>query len=418
MIIDFSVENYRSIRKRVTLSAVAQPIAERDDRTTTSPFVNERRKLSILPVVGIFGANASGKSNVLYALDQLLDFAAMQGSSRSESLTPMEGFAFTERSRRSPTKLAIRLLCDDIVYDYQLALNRSQIVSEHMSYIPASAQKNVSRLFFERSIEPKGDTFTVKAGMDLSSPFSKILRATTGNRTFLSVLIRDFNHPVTRAVANWLGAYFVYRNGPTLETNIEDCGFILDNLAPELIPAVLGLMSRFDTGISGLDFHEAEEGWYDVEVKHEFENKRQISWPISRESLGTQKLFVLATRCVVALQIGRAVVFDEFSASIHASIAQSIIKLFQNNRINRFGSQLFFASHDLSLQKSRILRRDQIWFTEKKADRSTDLFPLTAFGVRKDLVIEKAYAEGRFGAVPFLPTDEEFESFLVKAIHG
>jgi len=415
VIIDFSVENYRSIRKAVTLSAIAQSTSE---PTVTIPFVSERRKLALLPVVGIFGANASGKSNVLAALDRLLDMASMVGASRPDPLSPMESFAFKARYRKLPTKLAVRILLHDIVYEYQLNLFRSQIVYEKLSYIAAESSRNVSRLIFERSSESNNDVFEWKVGADLPTLFSRILKATTGNRTFLGVMINDFTHPVTEVLRVWIEDYFLFDNSLGLETNIENCGFILNYSAPELKGAVLGLVKRFDTGVSDFAITEMDEGWHDIEVSHVTEDKSNISWSIDTESLGTQKLFVLATKCLLALQTGRAVIFDEFSASIHATIARTIIMLFQNRRINRYGAQLFFASHDVSLQKSKVLQRDQIWFTEKKNDGSTDLFPLTSFGVRKDLVIDKAYTEGRFGAVPFLPTDIELENFLVKAIHG
>jgi uncharacterized protein len=96
--------------------------------------------------------------------------------------------------------------------------------------------------------------------------------------------------------------------------------------------------------------------------------------------------------------------------NIHPNITRAIVKMFQNPKTNPNRAQLIFTSHDNTLQRGNLLRRDQIWFTEKRSDGSTELYPLSDFKVRNDLAIDKAYLDGRFGAVPFLPDDEELIS--------
>ncbi len=109
----------------------------------------------------------------------------------------------------------------------------------------------------------------------------------------------------------------------------------------------------------------------------------------------------------MALGSGELTIVDELGTNLHPNIARSIIKMFQNPKINPKNAQLIFTSHDNTLQRNNLLRRDQIWFTQKRPDHSTELYPLTDFHVRNDLAIDKAYLDGRFGAVPFLPSDEE-----------
>lgn len=98
---------------------------------------------------------------------------------------------------------------------------------------------------------------------------------------------------------------------------------------------------------------------------------------------------------------------DELGSNIHPNITREIVRLFQNPETNPKRAQLIFTSHDNTLQARNLLRRDQIWFTQKRSDGSTDLYPLTDFHPRNDLAIDKAYLDGRFGAVPILPSEED-----------
>ncbi|WP_375495376.1 ATP/GTP-binding protein [uncultured Nostoc sp.] len=125
------------------------------------------------------------------------------------------------------------------------------------------------------------------------------------------------------------------------------------------------------------------------------------------ESLGTQRLFSLVFLIVVVMNIGGLIIVDELGTNIHPNIVRSIIRIFQNPKTNPKNAQLILTSHDNTLQRNNLLRRDQIWFTQKRSDQSTELYPLTDFHVRNDLAIDKAYLDGRFGAVPFLPSEEE-----------
>jgi uncharacterized protein len=142
---------------------------------------------------------------------------------------------------------------------------------------------------------------------------------------------------------------------------------------------------------------------------HQTTEGKTVKWLFEEESLGTQRLMILALRMLSSMisHVGGLTIVDEISANIHPNISREIIKMFQNPQFNPNHAQLIFTSHDNTLQQRNLLRRDQIWFTEKSKDHSTILYPLTDFKVRNDLAIDKAYLDGRFGAVPILPTDDE-----------
>lgn len=417
MLIDFSVTNFRSVKTAVTLSAIPSSTHRSEsDEKVTMPFIFPKRDVAVLPVIGLFGANASGKSTVLDALDQLFRYMTFSRIMRTGGMLFLDPFALDRVSKSKPTTFTATFIRKH-VYTYRLALDRSGIVSEELRYIPADANLNRSRLLFRRDLAPENKNFVTKKGSDLGNPFGEILKASTRNKTFLSVLINDLVHPVTKPLADWLSFYILTTGLGTLEQEIADCADLLQNAAPELKAPVFKLLQYFDTGIFGLEYHKLEDSnEFAVEVVHK-NRSFTATWPMWRESLGTQKLFVLAFRCLYALQTGRLVIIDEFSASIHANISTMIIRLFQDREINKNGAQLVFASHDVGLQKSPTLRRDQIWFSEKREDGSTELYPLSSFGVRADFSIDKAYSQGRFGAVPFLPSEDVLKSFLVKSLH-
>ncbi|MDM3856327.1 MAG: AAA family ATPase [Aphanizomenon gracile PMC649.10] len=176
-----------------------------------------------------------------------------------------------------------------------------------------------------------------------------------------------------------------------------------------LLKDVVKIVHKFDTGISKIEIKQKPEDsfGYNIYAVHNDSEGNEVHWSFEEESLGTQRIFNLAFRLVLVLNTGQLAVIDELGTNIHPNIVKYIIKMFQNPKTNPKNAQLIFTSHDNTLQRNNLLRRDQIWFTQKRPDHSTELYPLTDFHVRNDLAIDKAYLDGRFGAVPFLPSEEE-----------
>ena len=193
--------------------------------------------------------------------------------------------------------------------------------------------------------------------------------------------------------------------------------YVLHRHFPELQNKVKELLQKFDTGIDNIEIKELSDlasghAQYEVWVTHQTK-AGEVKWLLSQESLGTQKLFELATKMFVKFEIGGFMLVDELGFGTHPKINQEIVRLFQDKKINKERAQLIFTSHDTTLLSKGLLRRDQIWFTQKREDGSTELYPLSDFaGIRNDLVIDKAYLDGRFGAVPFLPDKEELTELL------
>lgn len=425
MLIDFTVENYRSIKEPVTLSAIAQnyktslqaeskrrSIKPEDD--IAKPFSIKGRGFNLLPVLGIFGANASGKSNVLQALDDLIGFIAYHSEAKNYNrlyfATP---FKLHSLSAKSPTKFEFRVVREANIYSYTLVLNNIRVLEEKLDYIPASSKRMQYRLLFSRQWSDSLDTYVLKNGQDFGNSFKKIQESLRANQNFLSFLVSSLKVAIVQPFTSWLDLYWTGVSSPLEEEeDLDLAAFLLKESSPQVKRFIYDLIKRFDTGIDDFEIVEAEseseedKKRYDIFVSHKTD-KKSVKWLLSQESLGTQRLFTLATKMLDAFSRGSVMFVDEFGSNIHPNITRTIIRLFQSEISNPLRAQLIFTSHDNTLQRNNLLRRDQIWFTQKRKNGSTELYPLSDFSPRNDLAIDKAYLDGRFGAIPILPNEEE-----------
>jgi hypothetical protein len=437
MLVDFTVENYRSIKEPVTLSAVAQ---RQSSRQTTQDGKRKRVKsdheispgypvkgwdIELLPVLAIFGANASGKSNVIQALDYLLLLMAhgnqqtlkFQKIFKYAKLTP---FKLDSLWAKEPTRFELRVAFDEAIYTYSLVLNQNHILSENLDYVLAETKR--TRRLFHRNWDKNAKKFIWKNGSDFAGVHTKLQQTIREDELFISLVAR-LELDVIKRLCSWLKIRWfgipLGKESYDLFTisSIEDSE---KSVRTDFFTQVLKLIKKFDTGISGIDIKKSleEQAEYEIYALHNTSDGNKISWSFEEESLGTQRLFSLAYRMVVAIKSGGLTIVDELGTNVHPNIVRNIVRLFQNPKTNPKNAQLIFTSHDNTLQKNHLLRRDQIWFTQKRPDQSTELYPLTDFHVRNDLAIDKAYLDGRFGAVPFLPSNEEMILKDEEQCHG
>jgi uncharacterized protein len=415
MLIDFTVENYRSIKGPVTLSAVAQgrkagtaPKGKgrariKPDHEIAPGFPVEGWGFELLPVLAIFGANASGKSNVVKALDNFLTFVTW-GENRKASLSELSNFdkfvpfKLDPVSSIAPTHFEIRVFLWGDVYTYSLSLNQTRILSEHLEYAKVDTKRN--RRLFYRDWDEDTRRFEWKNGEDFKGPHTQ-LEASLGEREpFLNIL--------GRLKPEWDVSWLKNRFAGVVSVDYATPAAIY--LSSEIFEKerkkVIETVQQFDTGIDDVSLEKLEDRWH-MYASHNTE-KGKIHWPFEEESMGTQRLFDLAFRIHIGLSSGTLTIIDELGSNIHPNITRAIVKIFQNPKTNPNRVQLIFTSHDNTLQRGNLLRRDQIWFTQKRDDQSTELYSLSDFKVRNDLAIDKAYLAGSFGAIPFLPSDEEF----------
>ena len=424
MLVDFTVENYRSIKEPVTLSAVAQ---KQSDRQTSQSSKRKRVKsdheiapgyhvegwdIELLPVLAIFGANASGKSNVIQALDYLLLMMA-HGTQETVTLQRMfkyaklDPFKLDSISAQKPTRFELRTLFNNNIYTYSLIINQNNIISENLDYALNTTKR--TRRLFHRQWNENNKHFIWKTGDDFAGAHNQLQDNIRDNELFISTLVK-LKVDIIESFINWLRTA---SHGINLRSEDLFLAVITDNentsVFNKLLEETLNIVQKFDTGLSRIEFKKksAEQIGYNIYAIHNTHDGNEIHWLFDEESLGTQCLFQLAFRIVLSLKIGGLTIVDELGTNIHPNIVKSIIRIFQNPKTNPRNAQLILTSHDNTLQRNNLLRRDQIWFTQKRPDQSTELYPLTDFHVRNDLAIDKAYLDGRFGAVPFLPSEEQ-----------
>jgi AAA15 family ATPase/GTPase len=417
MLIEFRAENHRSLRDEQVLTMQAGQGGDPGDaRLRRVPGYAH----PLLPVAAIYGANASGKSNVLEA------FAFMVGAvtSSHRSWPPNGGVARSAfawgAKRRKPSVFEASLVLEGTRYQYGFSASDERFLEEWLYAWP----NNRKQTWFER----EGDRYNFST--HLKGENKLIESVTRPNALFLSAASQH-QHPLLAPVASWFDSIRpinVSRGGLSLPPSFFSHAFAsvysahtqaMGKPQGETAVPMGGVMEKLkillresDVGIS--DFRlvqqEADSGPGPRKLaKIQFEHKNQAkdSWlPFEQESKGTQILFNMGVTVLASLEAGAVLLVDELESSLHPSIGRRIVGLFNDPQTNPRNAQLIFTTHDTNLLGTTlgepVLRRDQVWLTEKDDEGATVLYPLTDFKPRKAENIERGYLQGRYGAVPFL----------------
>lgn len=421
MLVEFSVGNYRSFFKPVTLSLQATPLRSLN-KDIDIQNVFSAGKLQLLRSAAIYGANASGKSNLVRAMLYMRHFV-LNSATRLQAgeLTDVQRFLLNKNAQQIPPYFQIIFLVGNIRYRYGFELDEHRVVSEWLY----QTKQRETRLFVR-----SGDVYDFPASFKKSvSGLEKRVRT---NALFLSVLAQ-FNEPIAIGIVDWFrnrlrgisglmdDAYagFTLHQFETQEyiaqrirelTRLADFGIVDigiksiavdDPSVPNNLREMIRKMSEKQR-TSGQDI--ALKG---VETVHQvFENGISVGQTKldleEHESEGTKKFFYLLGPLLDTLDNGNVLVVDEFEARLHPVLSREIVRLFNAPNTNPKNAQLIFTTHDASLLGEGILRRDQVWFTEKNRFGETELYSLAEMKERNDASFEKNYIHGRYGAIPFI----------------
>ncbi|SHK84692.1 hypothetical protein SAMN05720487_10560 [Fibrobacter sp. UWT2] len=422
MLLSFTVGNYRSFKESKTFSMKAASIQEHKD------FVRESDNAKLLPVAAIYGANSSGKSNLLSALRMMKDILLSSVKTNPTEELKTDIFKLDEQYTQKPTFFEVTFTLNDNTYKYGFEYSPKKINGEWLYSIRNDRQK----IFFIRNNEGIGVTKDFPEGVGKEE-------STAENRLFLS-LVAQLNGKISTSIMNWFeemqiisgleDSDFEFQSTESLFTKnsvsamaqkfIEsmDLGFtslrkgeigvktlLLSNLSEfkphdnlkELLSERLD-QNKVSTIKTGHTVH-----YNDGSSKEEFFFYKKM------ESEGTKKIINISSPIAKALSNGSAIVIDEFDAKLHPLLTKKIIDIFNSPETNPYNAQLIFATHDTNLLSNKIFRRDQIWFAEKnREDESTDIYPLSEIKeqngdkIRNDRVYEKDYINGKYGAIPYL----------------
>ncbi|MFJ9245897.1 ATP/GTP-binding protein [Streptomyces sp. NPDC101776] len=395
MLLRFRVANVRSLRDEQELSFVV-PHGEESDVARELPL-SDGKSLQVYPLLGVFGANASGKSNVIVALKKMKE--AVLGSYAqwtSYQGIPREEFALDPKSAAESTFYEADFVLDDGVrWTYGFELGAKAVASEWLHAYP----KGRRQVWLDRDatrdhvFEFPGDRIHDRA---------HLARSTRPNALLLSRAAND-NHPQLTRIYDWFNQNLWDVTPETERTQREayTARQLLDENARDRIEELLRVA---DLGIKGAEVEQRPGQSPLVRLLHGGDSDEPVALDWQRESFGTRSWFALIGPLLLALDKGAVLLIDELDSSLHPRFAAEVVRLFQAPWVNTKGAQLVFTSHAPSLLKSprggRPLEPGQIWFTEKDASGATELYPLSDAepGPEEDLM--DSYLAGAFGAVP------------------
>ena len=408
MLIRFSFKNFKSFKDENVLDMEATSLKEHEYNLVKTDQVN------LLKVAAIYGANASGKTNVLQAFDYMKKRILVSDDSKKNSPID-EDNVYSYMINNEPISLEVEILAkNNKIYKYGFDVLKDSIVSEWL-YI-----KKINKFYsiFER----EKNNVTMKSNNKISG------LANIDERTlFLNIYSKidkdneDFNN-----VYDWfVDANYLDLGNPRFEDFINT-RISLKILSDEKYKKeLLRFIKTFDSGIEGIkttpdSIKEVQNNnrVVKVELIHRGENSKLKALPLELESNGTRKMFHLFDFFMDALRNGMVLFIDELDAKLHPLLTRYIINLFHNSETNIGNGQLIYSTHDTVNLNKDTFRRDEIWFTEKNRDGVSEMYALSDYildddennksgkKVRNDATYNKDYLTGRYGAIPVL---EEFE---------
>ena len=421
VLVEFRAQNVRSFRNEVRLSMESTAMSERGN-VREVPWREGGTLLSVLPAAGIFGANASGKTNLLRVM---VDMRAHVLHSFKHG-SPGGGmnrrpFLLDESSRSAPSRYEIDLVLHGVLHRYGFALDDERVIEEWAYRYPNGR----AVLLFDRD----GNKVTLGAAERAKGRAAiGILRP---NALFLSTAAH-IDHPVLLPFYRWFVDSLLLADADSRPGRMAFTAAMLDDARHG--DAVLRLMRAADLGITAARMVELDpvmqervrrvarilSGEEDAPMPgdfFEFEpfggmrfSRRgrdgEVELDHSEESRGTLVWFALLGPILRALSAGSMLLVDELDSSLHPTLVEAVLDLFQDPESNPRHAQIIFNSHDVTVMgdstSPRLLGRDQIWFTEKSNDGSTRLYPLTDFDPRKQESVGKRFLEGHYGARPIL----------------
>jgi len=405
MLIEFTVGNYRSFKEPVTLSMVAANLVSQDKSVDENNVFAVDEKLSLLKSAAIYGANASGKSNLAKALNFMVWF--MVNSSRETQSTDaigVEPFLLSTETESQPSFFELVFLIEGQKYRYGFEATSERVVAEWLYTVPKLRETNL----FNR------DLTHIKSSKVLQA--SGIEPRTRPNALFLSVCAQ-FNVAIVEKILAWLTKNLQVTSSFDKSADLDrTISKLKSNLFREKIVQLFKNLDLSITDIKvtahGIDErYGSEEDFLKkftlVHTIHKRFDKANNSSDVNlllefHESEGTRKIFALSGTLVDVLAEGSILVIDELDAKLHPLITRSIIELFHKPKNNPNNAQLVFMTHDTNLLSNKIFRRDQIWFTEKDRYGATALYSLAEYNIRNDASFESDYIKGKYGAVPYI----------------
>lgn len=418
MLIQFNFKNFKSFREEAALDLSAAKITEFSNRVVT---VGSEK---ILPVAAIYGANASGKSNIYNAFEYMSKYVADSfkyggEEEKFEKFKPTP-FLFDTTSANSESGFEVYFTLPDDkserIYNYGFCIDKDGVTEEWLNSKAKTARK-YSKVFYRGTVDkelnlsgfPKNSRDNIQVALEKQvliislGAKLKIGKCKAIRDWFLANEFADFGDLFTN--------FFMSRRLPK--------GFTKDKKVQQ---KVVKYFASFDEHIKDFRIEkvpqeaESKEEKYKINALHKMiDSDEMAEIPLGLESAGTLKMFALYPELQEVLERGSVFFIDELNARLHPLLVRNFLLTFLNPDINKNHAQLIFTTHDTWQLSNRLLRRDEIWFTEKDARGVSTLYSLSDFvdedgaRTRKDESYEKNYLIGKYGAIPALKSIDIFK---------
>lgn len=395
MLLEFSFANFLSFRDKVTISMVATALRDRKADIGDATFgVGEDTAISLNRCCTLFGANASGKSNVVKAL-AFFKWFTMNSSKdvQAGEEIPVRNYALSSVSAAEPSLFEIMLFADGNTYRYGFEVNTKEVCREWL-YIKSDKKRSKEIELFYRD----GKRFETHPKFSIGKELAD--KNMVRDNALLLSLAGQFNDTYAKTIMNWLNDTTII----TANSETEIWAIALKAMEnPETRNRMVEFSRYADLGIE--DISLSELGVLTSHTQYDDEGRETASVTFSMkesESEGTVKYFSLAYPILDTLEHGKRLIVDEFGSKLHTLLITRVISLFNTKAGNPNKAQLMVTLHDTNILNNSLLRRDQIWFTQKNGRGESELYSLSDYKVRSDASYEKDYLLGKYGATPII----------------
>jgi uncharacterized protein len=416
MIISFELRNFRSVYEPVRIDMLPTKM-KGSKETDNNLFKVPSQKISVLKSAVIFGANASGKSNILKGFEFYGNFILNSIDYKLNQAIPYNPFKLLKVAENEPSSFSLEFIANNIRYEYGFSLDNIKVCEE---YLISYSSRKPSEIFNRKHGEPikfnasfKGEKKSLESQLldnqllltkGANSNFEQLIEVYEYFQKKFHVFTKDFSDHGYSLIKAYEDNYYKEKITEFLKVsdtgigsfnvNTEDVDFSkirFNEIVPDEVKTAILNSKRYKATVS----HFASD--------FEGENSlKEVTWPLEEESDGTQKLFAIAGPIIDILRKGAVLVFDEINNSLHPLICRFLVETFNDPDKNPHGAQLIFTTHDVTLLDNDLFRRDQIWLVEKNKNGYSDFNSLCAFEIRKEVPLQKWYLSGRFGALPII----------------
>lgn len=432
MLISFEVKNFLSFKDKVRFSMEKTPEKQKKERL---PYIEEY-DINLLPVVSIYGGNASGKSNLIKSL-RFAQSLIVRGTQIDE-LIPVEPFLLDDNALQSPSEFSFVILIKNKIYEYGFKVSKSRIEEEYLIEILKTTEAEVFRRDNKNSVNLTGK-------LPDRDRLKVIAEGTRNTQLFLTNTVTQ-NHPLFRDIYYWFRnqlviidphakyqAYneFTAENAPMkelvnralngLDTGITKLGE--ENIPVEAVQIPPELKDQIErlpiinielpNGERYIIYNLPNESIRAAKIVsfHSDGKGREKKFDFVKESDGTRRVIDLLPAFIESSQknYGRVFVIDELDRSLHSTLVKRLLQAYLSSCGTKSRSQIIFTTHDLMLMDQNLLRRDEMWIMERDSNESSRLYSISDYkDVRKDKDLRRSYLQGRFGGVPRILLQDSF----------